>query len=47
MTEEEAKKFVYDLNIVIVHTDQLTRELQKHLKFIAKQIDYLVAAINK
>jgi len=47
MTEEEAKKFVQDLNIVIVHTMQLTAQLKKHLKYIESQVDYMVTALNK
>ncbi len=47
MTEEEAKKFVEDLNVEIIHTMQLTAQLKKHLDCIESRIDYMVTTLNK
>lgn len=46
MTQEEARKFVQDLNNAIADTVYLTGELAKRIEYIESQIDFMVTALN-
>lgn len=46
MTEEEAKKFVSEVNLALAQIDQLAAELHKQLELVATQFANLVDVFN-